>query len=56
MDEKIIKDVCLVGAGVLASGYFVNAMHQKHHGRTTVGDHSMRVACTGQRSVTTVCA
>ena len=46
MDEKIIKDVCLVGAGVLASGYFVNAMHQKHHGRTTVGDHSMRVACT----------
>ena len=47
MNEKIIKDVCLVGAGVLASGYFVNAMHQKHHGRTTVGDHSMRVACTG---------
>ena len=29
MNEKIIKDVCLVGAGVLASGYFVNAMHQK---------------------------
>ena len=47
MNEKIIKDVCLVGAGVLASGYFMNAMHQKHHGRTTVGDHSIRVACTG---------
>ena len=47
MNEKIIKDVCSVGAGVLASAFFLNAMHQRHHGRTTVGDHSMRVACTG---------
>lgn len=47
MNEKIIRDVCAVGSDVLGSRYFAEAMLQKHHGRTTVGEHSMRVACTG---------
>ncbi len=47
MNEIIIKEVCAVGADVLHSGYFAEARKQRHHRRTTVGEHSMRVACTG---------
>ncbi len=46
MKEIIVKDVNSIGKDILENTKFREAQKQIHHDKTTVGAHSMEVACT----------
>lgn len=46
MKEMIVRDVYSIGRDIIATDDFQRALEQTHHNKTTVGDHSMEVACT----------
>lgn len=45
MREQIVADVNSMGRDILDSEEFARALEQTHHDKTTVGNHSMEVAC-----------
>ena len=46
MKESIVKDVNRIGKKILGTESFEQAFTQTHHDKTTVGAHSLEVACT----------
>lgn len=46
MKETIVRDVHIIGKDILETAEFHQALEQTHHDKTTVGAHSMEVACT----------
>jgi uncharacterized protein len=46
MKESVVRDVNKIGKTILKTESFEKALSQIHHDKTTVGAHSMEVACT----------
>ncbi|MDO4804967.1 MAG: HD domain-containing protein [Lachnospiraceae bacterium] len=45
MKDRIVADVNSIGREILESKEFARALEQTHHDKTTVGNHSIEVAC-----------